>query len=260
MTVRRPHRTARVLAVTAATAALAAGVTACGADARDDTRPEHRSFALQGRTLTVDSDDSALELVPADGDEVKVTRWFEGSTVIGSDPRTTWRWDKSEDRLTLRLDCSGFIADCSARHRLEVPRDVKVVVRDDDGSVRATGFRHGLDITAQDGSVRITDSAGPLRVRTDDGSVKATGIDARTVSVRTQDGSADLDLRTVPDRVDAVSDDGSVDVALPGSAAYKVSSHSDDGSVRVSVPRDADSAHRVTVRTQDGKVTLRTAN
>ncbi|MZD05074.1 DUF4097 family beta strand repeat protein [Streptomyces sp. SID5785] len=256
----RPRRTVRVLAATAATAALAVTVTACGADADDDAHPDHRSFALQGRTLTVDTDDSALELVPGDSDRVQVTRWFRGSTVIGSDPKVTWRWDADTDRLTLRLHCSGFVADCAARHRVEVPRGIAVVVRGDDGSVRAEGLRNGLDVSARDGSVRVTNTAGPLRLHTEDGSVKATGVDARRVSVHTEDGSADLALRTVPDRVDAVGEDGSVTLALPGSARYKVATHSEDGSVHVAVPRADDSAHRVSVRTQDGKVTLRTAN
>ncbi|MET9494590.1 DUF4097 family beta strand repeat-containing protein [Streptomyces sp. NPDC006552] len=253
-------RAARGLAAVAAVAALAATVTACGADASDDKHPDHRSFALHGSTLTVDSDDSALELVPGDGDQVKVTRWFRGSTVVGSDPRVSWAWQGDEDRLTLRLHCSGFVADCSARHRVEVPRDVAVVVRSDDGSVRADGFGKGLDITTQDGSVRVKNVSGTLRLHSDDGSVRATGVDARQVSVRTQDGSAHIDTRTAPDRLDARTDDGSLTLTLPGTARYRVSTHTQDGGVDVSVPRDPRSAHRITASTQDGRLTLRTAN
>ncbi|WP_338696113.1 DUF4097 family beta strand repeat-containing protein [Streptomyces sp. Q6] len=259
MTV-RPSRSLRVLAVLAAVSAVAATATACGADASDDGHPDHRSFALRGTTLTVDSDDSALELVPGDGDRVKVTRWFEGSTVIGGDPKVTWDWQDDEDRLTLRLHCSGVIADCSARHRVEVPRGTAVVVRNGDGSVRASGFEKGLDITTSDGSVRVDDIKGPLRLSGQDGSLNATGIDSRRVTVRTQDGSAHIALRTVPDRVDAVSEDGSLTLAVPGSATYRVTTDTDDGGVDVSVPRDAHSDHRISARAQNGKVTLRTAN
>lgn len=253
-------RAARGLAAAAAVAALAATATACGADASDDDHPDHRAFALQGRTLTVDSDDAALELVPGDSDKVEVTRWFKGSTVIGSDPKVTWRWQADEDRLTLRLHCSGFIADCSARHRVEVPRGVAVVVRNDDGRVRASGFDQGLDIATKDGSVRVENVSGPLRLRGDDGSLRASGVDARQVSLHTKDGSAHLALRTAPDRLDATSDDGSLTVELPGSATYRVDTHTDDGRVDVSVPRDAASAHRITARTQDARITLRTAD
>ncbi|MCQ4213854.1 DUF4097 family beta strand repeat-containing protein [Streptomyces longispororuber] len=256
----RSPRTVRALAAATAVVAVAATATACGADSSDDTSPEHRSFALHGKTLTVDSDDSRLDLVPGDGKEVKVTRWFEGSTVIGSSPEATWSWRSAEDRLTLRMHCSGFIVNCSARHRVEVPRGVAVVVRNDDGSVHARDFRNGLDISTSDGSVRVENSSGPLRLNGEDGSLHATGIDARRVTVRTEDGEARIDLRTVPDRVEATSQDGSLTLGLPGSARYRVTTDTDDGAVDVSVPRDPRSEHRVSARAQDGKVTVRTAN
>jgi hypothetical protein len=59
----RNHSATRPAALTALALALVAGVSACGASAGDDKEPETRSFGLHGRTLTVDSDDSALEPV-----------------------------------------------------------------------------------------------------------------------------------------------------------------------------------------------------
>jgi hypothetical protein len=232
-------------------------VSGCGASAGDDKDPEKRSFALSGRTLTVDSDDSALELVAADVDKVQVTRWFEGQVAIGGDPKVTWAM--KDDTLKLRMHCSGVVADCSAKHRIEVPRGVAVTVKDDDGSVRASGFKEALSIQASDGSVRVEDASGPLTLRTDDGSVKATGIDSRRVDVNTRDGSVRLDLTAVPDRVSARGQDGSLTIGLPD-ATYRVTADTDDGGVDVSVPRDERSSHVVSAHTQDGKVTVRTAN
>ncbi|WP_286257055.1 DUF4097 family beta strand repeat-containing protein [Streptomyces graminofaciens] len=254
---RTAHSTGtRRIALAGLAVAVLASVAACGADAKEDKDPEHRSFALQGRTLTVDSDDSALELVPADVDEVEVTRWFEGRIVVGGDPRVTW--EMKDDRLTLRMKCSGFVADCSARHRIEVPRGVAVVVEDGDGSVTAKGFQEALKIRTADGSVRVSDSSGPLELHTGDGSVRAIGIGSRSVRADTQDGSVKLELDVVPDLVEAGSHDGSIDIGLPRDASYKVDTRADDGSVRVSVPRDEDSSHVVTAHTRDGSVELRT--
>ncbi|MFG2571628.1 DUF4097 family beta strand repeat-containing protein [Streptomyces sp. NPDC048481] len=255
----RTTLSARSVLVTAVVVALAAGAVGCGASAADDKHPDHRSFALQGDTLTIDSDDSALEIVATDAAKtgaVAVTRWFEGSVTVGSDPKVTW--SMKDDRLTLRMHCSGVIADCSAKHRVEVPRGIAVKVEDDDGSVRAQGFREALSVRAQDGSVHVTDSSGPLDLRTEDGSVRAE-VASRSVRTRTEDGSVRLDLSAVPDRVDSVSEDGSVTIALPA-ASYRVSTKTDDGGVDVSVPRDASSAHVVSARTADGKVTVRNAN
>ncbi|GAQ64959.1 DUF4097 family beta strand repeat-containing protein [Streptomyces scabiei] len=258
-TARTDRSSRRGAAVAAGLAvALMASVAACGADAGEDRDPEHRSFALEGRTLTVDSDDSALELVPSDGDEVEVTRWFEGRVVVGGKPRVTWAM--KDDRLRLRLECSGMVADCSARHRIEVPRGVAVTVTSDDGSVTAEGFADPLEVRSADGGVRVTDATGPLELHTDDGSVRALGIGSRSVRVSTKDGSVALELGVVPDLVESRSDDGSISIGLPRDASYRVETGSDDGSVEVSVPRDRDSSHVVSAHTEDGSVKVRNSD
>ncbi|MET7919298.1 DUF4097 family beta strand repeat-containing protein [Streptomyces avermitilis] len=249
-------RRTRALAVTGVVAALVATVAACGADATDDKDPEHRSFALSGRTLTVDSDDSALEVVSADVDKVEVTRWFRGSVMAGGEPRVTWTM--KGDRLVLRMKCSGVVADCAAKHRIEVPRGVAVTVQDGDGSVRARGFEEALRVSTSDGSVRVTDSTGPLTLHTADGSISAAGVGSHRVEADSKDGSIHLELGVVPDLVKSRSDDGSISITLPH-ATYRVTTGTDDGSVQVSVPRDETSSHVVDAHTKDGAVTVRTA-
>ncbi|MCT7356765.1 DUF4097 domain-containing protein [Streptomyces sp. 15-116A] len=255
----RAHGTgAARLALAGISVVLIAGVTACGASAADDKDPDHRSFGLQGRTLTIDSDDSALEVV-ADEQErgkIEVTRWFQGTVAVGSDPEVTW--SMKDDRLTLRVNCSGMVADCSAKHRIEVPRGIAVKVESGDGSVRAKGFRDALSLRTKDGSVHVTDTSGPLQLRTGDGSVRAE-VSSRTVRARTGDGSVRLELGAVPDRVDTRTGDGSLTIELPR-AAYRVTTDTGDGAEDVSVPRDDSSSHEVTARTGDGKLTVRTAN
>ncbi|WP_043683807.1 DUF4097 family beta strand repeat-containing protein [Streptomyces xylophagus] len=255
-------RATRALTATTALALLLLGATACGtASAGDDKHPDHRAFALPGRTLTIDSDDSALEIVAADSNpagKIEVTRWWQGSVAIGSDPKVTWAMDG--DRLKLRMKCSGVIADCSVKHRIEVPRGVAVKVEDGDGSVRARGFTDALSVRTHDGSVHVTDSTGPLTLHSGDGSVHAE-VSSRQVHATTGDGSVHLELGAVPDLVESRSGDGSVTIALPkGAAKYRVTTKTGDGGVDVSVPRDSSSSHVVTAHTGDGKVTVRNAN
>ncbi|GAA2393697.1 DUF4097 family beta strand repeat-containing protein [Streptomyces coeruleofuscus] len=268
---------ARAVAVAGAVVVLVAGLGACGASAGDDKEPDRRSFDLRSRTLTVDSDDSALEIVAAEKNpagRIEVTRWFQGSVVVGEEPKVTW--SMRDDRLVLRLKCSGVVADCSAKHRIEVPRGVTVKVRDGDGSVRARGFRDPLSIRTGDGSVRVTDTTGPLELRTGDGSIRVSdttgplrmrtgdgsiraNVSSRDVRTHTGDGSVRLELGSLPDRVESRSGDGSVTIAVP-KAAYNVTTETGDGGVDVSVPRDESSSHVVSAHTGDGKVTVRTAN
>ncbi|MFJ5555867.1 DUF4097 family beta strand repeat-containing protein [Streptomyces sp. NPDC093250] len=249
----------RPLALAGAAVVLVAGLSACGASAAEDDHPDHRTFDLPGTTLTIDSDDSALEIVAADhtpSGKIKVTRWFQGTVALGTDPEVTWSMDG--DRLVLRERCSGVVADCSTKHRIEVPHGVAVTVEDKDGSVRARGFRDALSIRTTDGSVRVTDSSGPLELRTGDGSVRAE-VTSRTVRARTGDGSVHLELGVVPDLVESRTGDGSLTIDLPR-AGYRVDTDTGDGAEDVSVPRDDSSAHRVTARTGDGRLTVRTAN
>ncbi|MGW0334816.1 DUF4097 family beta strand repeat-containing protein [Streptomyces sp. NPDC003011] len=250
---------ARTAAAAGVAAVLMAGVAACGASAADDKDPDHRSFAFQGRTLTIDSDDSALEIVAADthrAGTVEVTRWFQGTVAVGRDPEVSW--SMKDDRLKLRMTCSGVVADCAARHRIEVPRGIAVKVEDGDGSVRARGFEDPLSIRTGDGSVRVTDTSGPLDLRTGDGSLHAD-VSSRRISARSGDGSVHLELGAVPDRVDSRTGDGSVTMVLPR-GTYRVTAETGDGGVDVSVPRDDSSSHVVSTRTGDGNVTVRTAN
>ncbi|MEV6111595.1 DUF4097 family beta strand repeat-containing protein [Streptomyces sp. NPDC052109] len=247
----------RAAAMAVVTGVLVTGLSACGASADDDTHPDHRSFPLHGRTLTVDSDNSQLEIVATDSvraGTVEVTRWFQGAVVIGHDP--TVRWSFKDDRLVLRVHCSGFVADCAARHRIEVPRGIGVRVGNGDGSVRARGFRDPLSIDTSDGAVRVTDSSGPLDLQSDDGSVRAD-VSSRRVKADSSDGTVHVTLSGVPDLVDVSSDDGAVTVDLPRSA-YRVSAGSDDGAVSVSVPRDDSSPHRIAAHSPDGNVSVRT--
>jgi hypothetical protein len=250
----------RLVAVVGGVVLLVGGVAGCGASAADDEEPEHRSFALEGRSLTVDSDDSALEIVAAEGNRagtVEVTRWFEGSVAVGSGPEVSWTME--DDRLVLREKCAGMVADCSTKHRIEVPRGVTVKVEDGDGTVRARGFKDALSIRTGDGAVHVTDSSGPLDLETGDGSVRVSDVSSRQVRAKTGDGAVRLELGAVPDLVETRSGDGSVTIELPR-AAYRVTTRTGDGAVDVSVPRDNTSPHVVSARTGDGKVTVRTAN
>ncbi|MEU6989284.1 DUF4097 family beta strand repeat-containing protein [Streptomyces sp. NPDC046465] len=279
---RRP-RVMRALAVGGATVAVVLLVGGCGADAENDSEPEHRTFALPGKTLTIDSSDSTIELVPArkGAEGVRVTRWFDGKTVLGGDPKVTWKM--AGDRLTLRMKCSGVIANCSARHRVEIPRGVAVSVENKDGRITAGGFRDGLKVRTEDGSVDVKDSEGPLNLhssdgaitvngasgpvelRSSDGSIHADGLTSRRVAVDSRDGSVKLRLAAVPDRVEARSKDGAVDIAVPGKKdgadiTYDVRTESRDGAVDVSVPRDDESPHHVNVHSSDGSVSVHSAN
>ncbi|MFF9543203.1 DUF4097 family beta strand repeat-containing protein [Streptomyces albidoflavus] len=258
MSVRTTSRTRRSAALGAGAVALVLLTTGCAQDASADggAEPEHKSFALTGRTLTVDSDDSRIELVPGDGEEVRVTRWFSGRVLLGSTPRAEWTVEG--DALTLRVSCAGLLAHCDARHRIEVPADTAVTLRTQDGAVTAKGFSTPLTLHGSDAPLTVEDVSGPLDLRSTDGAITTRSVSSSRVRARTEDGSLVLALVRAPERVDAGSRDGSVTVELP-EAAYDVRTEVEDGRTNVSVLEDPASSRVVSVTAEDGNITVRPA-
>ncbi|WP_153457291.1 DUF4097 family beta strand repeat-containing protein [Streptomyces smaragdinus] len=245
----------RTLALALTTAALtAATATACSTT--HDGAAEERTFTLPGgtKTLTIESDDSALELVPVDrtGTDIKVTRWFKAEKWNGE---TGTSWSQQGSTLTFEEHCSGVFVNCESRHRVEVPKGFAVKVVEHDGSVKAEGFTTPLDITTEDGSIKVTDIAAPLKLTTKDGSIQADALNTHDVRAHTNDGSIRLDFTDTPQRVTAESKDGSVRLTVPRTT-YKVTADARDGGVDIDVPRDDTSARTLEAHTHDGSIRI----
>ncbi|MFC5143939.1 DUF4097 family beta strand repeat-containing protein [Streptomyces aureoversilis] len=251
----RARSAARICLVTAGVLAAGAALAGCGSADASEAKPETKTFALAGKELTVESDDSALEIAPADVKGVEVTRWFSGWTLGGS-TKVTWELDGSV--LKLKQQCSGLSVDCESRHKIEVPRGVKVTVKSDNGSVRTRGFDTDLKVTSDNGAVKVADSSGALDLYSSNGTVLTTGTTSTRVKARTDNGAVRLSLSRVPDRVEAESNNGALTLDLPR-ASYRVDAHSRNGGERVDVPRDDNSKHVVSARTGNGELKIRTA-
>ncbi|MFI9331731.1 hypothetical protein ACIGZJ_29840 [Kitasatospora sp. NPDC052868] len=115
---RRRSTPAAALAL-AALGSLAA-VTGCAS--ASDATPEERTFSYGGATLNVRSHEVSTDLVATDRQDIKVTRWFD-ARVLGSKETS---WSLSGDNLDLQAGCTG-IANCDARYRVEVPRNLTVL-------------------------------------------------------------------------------------------------------------------------------------
>ncbi|NEA40356.1 DUF4097 domain-containing protein [Streptomyces sp. SID11385] len=243
-----------------AAAVIGAGLVAVlgGCADASGAKAEHRAWAFQGKRLTVEVDDTRLDVVAADVERIEVTRRVAGHVVLGKGPTSSWGLDG--DRLRLRVSCAGLIADCDARYEVKVPRALALTVRAEDGAVRLSGFRTAVDARVADGSLRVRDVSGPLDLRSADGSVDARGVGSRTVRMRSEDGSLRLVARTAPALVETESEDGSTTVELPGAVSYDVRTRVGDGSTHVSVDRTRDGAHKVRSRSADGSVTVREAD
>ncbi|MGW1404995.1 DUF4097 family beta strand repeat-containing protein [Streptomyces sp. NPDC002403] len=249
----------RTLIASGGAVLLALVLTGCGSTDVSGAPAEHKSFALSGKTLTIHSGQSSLELVPADVQKVEVTRRVDGWVAFGDGPEP--QWGMQDDTLTLGVKCEALISNCDAEHQVKVPRGVTVVVKGDDGRIVASGFRTPLTLSADNGRVTVRDSTGPLKLASDNGAIITERVSAKSVSARSDNGSIRLGFTTVPDLVDTVSDNGAITIDLPGGpVAYAVDASADNGHISVDVPRSDGSSHVVKARSGNGQVTVRSAN
>lgn len=250
----------RIRALLAAGGAVVAlAVSGCGGGADVDGAPvETKRFPFSGEALTIDADNSELEIVPADIADVRVSRQVDGWVFLGEGPSPSWRL--AEGRLTLRVECDALASDCDSVHRIQVPRGVAVTVEDDNGNVTADGFDTALTVRTDNGDVLVRNASGALDLASGNGEVVVEGgSTSAQVVARTDNGAVRLALSAVPRRVEAVSDNGEIDIALPP-GTYDVDGRSDNGDVRIDVPTRKGSAHVVSARSDNGEVVVRSAN
>ncbi|GHG73173.1 DUF4097 family beta strand repeat-containing protein [Streptomyces griseocarneus] len=254
----RARRAVRLSALAGGVLAAAVALTGCATVDADDATPEHKAFSLAGRELTVDTDNSAIELVPATGNgkDVQVTRWFDGWS-MGGETGVSWEMEGG-DTLKLRMKCKGLSVDCEAKHRIEVPRGVAVTVKGSNGAVKARGFETALNVRTSNGAIDIRDAKGTVELRSSNGAVTAEGLRAPKVKATTSNGEIRIGLARVPDEVRTSAGNGATRITLPR-APYKVDTKSGNGGVNVDVPRDDASRHEVTARSGNGAIEVRTA-
>ncbi|OKJ09113.1 hypothetical protein [Kitasatospora sp. CB01950] len=102
--------------------AVAALLPLTGCADASEAKPEEQTFAFSGTTLDVKAHGNPTDLIPADRTDVKVTRWFDTGAQVGG-KKLSWTLD--DGVLDLHAGCTG-LADCEARFRVEVPRNVAV--------------------------------------------------------------------------------------------------------------------------------------
>ncbi|MFF3036326.1 DUF4097 family beta strand repeat-containing protein [Streptomyces rubiginosohelvolus] len=230
------HSRTRTIITLGAVAFLALAATACDPDAdQANTAPESKSFAFSGDSLTVKSTSADLDLIAADVDDIEVERRVSG-TKIGGEIDAGWQYE--DGVLTLSVDCDGVSVNCDAKYTVKVPRDVAVTAEYGNSAVQVSNL-----------------GGAALHLEGRDGTVQGDGITAASVSVVSRNGDTDLDLTSVPDRVDVQSQDGNVQLGLPASA-YAVRTAAKKGDVTVDVADDSTSSHRVNVQTRNGDIDI----
>lgn len=219
----------------------------CGSSL-DEAAPEKRTFQLDGTTLSITTDNGAVELETGDVEEVEVTRWFGGDADQGT-------WALEGNTLIFDSGC-GLLRTCDARYLVVVPEDVTVDIEGENSPVTARNLSRPLSIRTQNGEVTVIGSTGDLDLHTDNAAQHISASAAATLTSRTANGDVDITLDEPPTDLTASADNGRIDITVPGDVAYDVEIETDNGHIDNGLDIDPGSPHRIRVETDNGDVAL----
>lgn len=187
----------------------------------------------------------------------------------------------------------GFHRTASARLIVSVPRNVSLIARSGDGSIRVERLNGRIELRTGDGSIRATDVSGEVLLNTGDGSVTVSGaegrldvdtgdggvnVSGRLARVRLHTGDGSIVYRAEPesrmaDDWEIATGDGGVTVYLPDGFGAELDAHTGDGTVRSDLKiftsddgeeqrrtlrgRIGEGGRSLRIRTGDGAIRLR---
>lgn len=169
---------------------------------------------------------------------------------------------RAGDRVVVRGSCPLFGGTwCRVGYTVEVPASLDVLVRAD-GPVELSDVDGDVDLRTDQGRVTLDRVAGDVRADTDQGRVTGTRLAAARVRVGSDQGRVSLAFAASPRRVEARSDQGSVEIVLPDDegVAYVTDTTSDQGTVTDPIRQDPGSDRTITAHSDQGDVTVRYAS
>lgn len=190
--------------------------------------------------------------VVADGPTPRVHRTLYWSVVR---PATVERVDGDVLRIESRGRRPGaFGAEVS--YRIEVPAATAVRASTGAGTLTVEATTGDVDLRTGAGQVTLTDLAGRVHAGTRAGTVQGTGLACPELTAETNAGSIVLTFTAPPDRVEARTNAGSVEVTVPVDLAtrYAVDATTSAGRAEVDIPHDPAAARRITAHSNAGVV------
>jgi hypothetical protein len=226
-----------VLGVTCAVALLIAGCGSLtplkqfGAGVKN---PAGKTYTVTGHVsaVTVNTAGSVTVTGRSGGGSVTVNEELSYSKTPPATTRTV-----SGSTLTLAYSCKSQLV-CSVDYTISVPSGVAVTAE------------------SREGSVTLTSVSGAVSAQTFAGLITATGLSSPTAVLKSGAGGIDATFTSAPASVQASTDAGSITIAVPGSAAYKVSAHAVVGVSNITVHNSATATRTITAHSDLGSITV----
>jgi len=289
------------------TGSLVAAAALCSAcvvsvDSQGQIVREEKRYSVTGTPdVRLTTFDGSIEIQAWDKPEVAIDVEKRGATreaVDGLEIKSSQ--DGSRIELEVKRPRSesftgfGFYQSTSARLIVSVPREVNVIARSGDGSIRIERVNGRLELRTGDGSIRASDVSGELILDTGDGSITVEGargrieldtgdggvnVTGRLTGVKLHTGDGSIVYRAEPgsemsENWDITTGDGGVTLYLPSGFGAELDAHTGDGSIRNDLAIDTPEVERgesrrtlrgrlggggkqIRIRTGDGTIRLR---
>jgi len=225
------------LAACAAALTLAASLTGCDALGKLGTTghyPAATSYAIDGRvtTVVIDAGSGSVDVTGASRSSVAVSQQASYAT-----KPPVARHTLSGTTLTLSYTCAVELT-CGISYSVQVPRGVAVRV------------------SAGAGAITLTSLSGSVSAQTSAGLITAVDLGAADASLKSNAGGIIATWSVPPRSVRASTDLGAITLTVPGSVAYKISTHTFVGTSTITVRRSASSPYAITTSSDVGSVSI----
>jgi DUF4097 and DUF4098 domain-containing protein YvlB len=242
--------------------AAAALGSACvvSVDSQGQIVREEKRFTVKGTPeLRLTTFDGAIEIQAWDRNEVAIDVEKRGATREAVDALEI-KSSQEGNRIELEVKRPraenfsgfGFHQGASARLIVSVPREVNVIARSGDGSIKIERVNGRFELRTGDGSIRASDVDGELILDTGDGSVAVenargrlevdTGdggvsVTGRLTSVKLHTGDGSIVYHAEPgsemsDNWEITTGDGGVTLYLPPNFGAEIDAQTGDGAIR----------------------------
>jgi hypothetical protein len=193
-------------------------------------------------------------------DTVQVSRVLEFSQRQRPSPSETWQGNALHIASPRCVQDTGK---CAADYTIRLPAGTPVDASTGGGDISTRGITADQRLQTGGGAVRVAGSGATLDIDSRGGDVTGTRLAATDAVIGTSGGSINLDYLTVPSTLDATSQGGDVDVAVPragsGTDSYRVDTgggdlHRDQAAVEVA--QDPAGRHVLFIRADGGTATV----
>jgi DUF4097 and DUF4098 domain-containing protein YvlB len=241
---------------------MAALGTACvvSVDSQGQIVREEKRFKVSGTPeLRLTTFDGGIEIQAWDRPDVAVDVEKRGATKEAVDALEV-KTSQEGNRIELEVKRPraetfsgfGFHQSASARLIVSVPRNVDIIARSGDGSIKIERVNGRLELRTGDGGIRAVDVGGELILDTGDGSVTVEGargrlevdtgdggvnVAGRLTAVKLHTGDGSIIYRAEPgsemsENWEITTGDGGVTLYLPQTFGAEIDAHTGDGSIR----------------------------